>query len=250
MLWIGESIGPVERACMSSVVRQGHRVSLYCYQRPDGVPAGVELCDAGAILPRHVLIRQAGGNVALFADRFRLELQRRGLGIWVDCNVYLLAPLRPTGPIFVGEDGAGGLETCVLRLAQESPLLAGLLDLFREETVPQWLPLPARLQAHWRRLTAGRTGVARMPAASVGRTALTRLADAHALIGTALPASAFCPVPAQRADWIIDPSLSLDRMVAPDTIALHLWGDRIGSYKNKPAPLGSFLARLQAEAFA
>lgn len=248
MLWTGDALGAVESACLASAVRQGHKVSLYCFQPPRGVPSGVELCDAGTILPRHLLIRQAGGNVGLFADRFRLELQRRGLGIWLDCDVYLVAPIRAGGPFLAGEDGQGGLSPGLLRLAQDSPVLAELLDLFREESVPAWLPFPARLAARWRRLTTGRSGIARMPAGSVGATALTRIAEKHGLIGAALPPAAFCPVPPHRADWILDPALSLADMIAPETIAVHLWNDRIKAFKNVPAPLGSFLAKLQAEA--
>src|SRR5690349_7920416 len=33
-LWIGESLGAVERACLRSVLRQGHSLALYCYDRP------------------------------------------------------------------------------------------------------------------------------------------------------------------------------------------------------------------------
>ena len=36
-------LGPrkIERACLRSVLRQGHRLSLYCYEKPAGVPTGV-----------------------------------------------------------------------------------------------------------------------------------------------------------------------------------------------------------------
>src|SRR5689334_5913692 len=92
-LWIGESLGPVERACLCSVIRQGHRLVLYCYRRPAGVPEEVELKDAATILPESSVFYHRKGSVALFADWFRYELQRRGSGTWVDTDVYLLRPL-------------------------------------------------------------------------------------------------------------------------------------------------------------
>src|SRR5687768_2878830 len=81
-LWIGPSLGAVERACLKSVLRQGHRLALYCYREPIGVPDGVELRDAAEILPEHRIIRHKTGSVALFANWFRYELQRRSLGTW------------------------------------------------------------------------------------------------------------------------------------------------------------------------
>src|SRR3712207_7292675 len=45
------------RACLRSALRQGHPLTLYCYDAPDGVPEGVELADAGSIVPRSRVIR-------------------------------------------------------------------------------------------------------------------------------------------------------------------------------------------------
>jgi len=118
-LWIGRSLGPIERACMRSVLRQGHRLSLYCYDRPDGVPHGVELRDAAAILPKTSIIRHHSGSVALFANRFRYELQRRGLGTWLDADAYLVRPLDGSSDYLIGEFEPGRFNNGVLRLPQD-----------------------------------------------------------------------------------------------------------------------------------
>jgi hypothetical protein len=94
-LWIGPALGPVERACLTTIVSQGHQLTLYCYEEPAGVPAGVVVADAAEILPE-------GDIRAHFSDHFRYELQRRNAGIWVDADVYLLAPLPSDPPYLFG----------------------------------------------------------------------------------------------------------------------------------------------------
>ena len=102
-LWIGERLGAVERACLRSVVRQGHRVSLYCYGPPEGVPDGLETRDARDIIPEAAIFRNHAGSVGHFSDWFRYELQKRSLGTWVDTDVYLLRPLDGEKPDLFGE---------------------------------------------------------------------------------------------------------------------------------------------------
>ena len=92
-MWIGGNLGPVSAACLASFVRQGHRVVLYCYDTPSDMPFGVELADAGAIIPSSRIFKhKQTGSYALFANLFRYELQRRDLGIWVDCDFYCVRP--------------------------------------------------------------------------------------------------------------------------------------------------------------
>ncbi|HEY0148992.1 MAG TPA: hypothetical protein VGB70_08295 [Allosphingosinicella sp.] len=249
-LWIGPSLGPVERACLQSVLRQGHTVALYCYHVPEGVPGGVELREAAGILPEADIVRHRSGSVSLFSNRFRYELQRRGLGTWVDTDIYLLKPLDGECPYLMGEEAPGVINTGVLRLPPDSPLLAPLLEIFKEKTVPRWLPLRARAAAWWRLRTRGRSGVADMPWGSAGPRALTALAQHFGLAHLAEPAEVLNPAPWQDAGWVRDPARRLEDMVTERTVAVHLWNERIKRFKNAPAPAGTFLARLQAEGAA
>jgi hypothetical protein len=246
-LWIGPRLGPVERACLKSVLNQGHPLALYCYDKPAGVPDGVELRDASAILPKDRIIRHETGSFALFSNWFRYELQRRGAGTWVDCDVYLLAPLDGASPCLFGEEEAGRINTGVLRLPPDSPLLPPLIALFEERSVPPWLPLRSRLAARLRLWRHGRSGLASMPWGSAGPKALTYLVRRHGMGRHALPSDTFCPAPWQDALWIVDPARTLGDFVTQRTVAVHLWNERIKQVKDVPAPPGSFLARLQAE---
>jgi len=246
-LWIGPGFGRVERACLRSVLRQGHEVSLFCYRRPDGVPDGVELRDAAEILPEAAILTYPSGSVSIFANWFRYELQRREAGIWLDSDVYLLAPLPAGRPHLFGWQQPDLIANAVLWLPPASPLLQPLLALFEEREIPAWLRPDERLAAWLRRRFTGRTGIGRMPWGSTGPNALTALARRFEVADEARGAEIFYPVPYRDARWLLDPGRPLEAMVAPSSVAIHLWNQLIEDFKEAPAPEGSFLHRLHQE---
>jgi hypothetical protein len=247
MLWIGDSLGRVERACMRSVLRQGHALSLFCYVPPGGVPDGVELRQAAEILPETGILRHRSGSVALFANWFRYELQRRGEGVWLDVDTYMVRPLALDRPYLFGWEDRWIIANGVLLTPPDSPLLAPLLRIFEQREVPPWLRPHDRAAARWRLWRTGRTGIERMPWGSAGPRALTYLARAHGLDRWAVPPEYFYPIHWRKSDWIRDPALKLEQFVGPETIAVHLWNHRIRDFKEAPAAEGSFLARLHLE---
>jgi hypothetical protein len=232
---------------MLSILRQGHRLILWCYQQPAGVPEGIELADAAEILPETSIVRHRGGSPALFANRFRYELQRRGKGIWVDTDLYLLSPLPGWVPL-MGLEDQDTINNAVLHLAPDSPLLPPLLSLFEERQVPPWLPLRSRILAHGRRLGTGRVGLARMPWGVAGPHALSALAKRLGVFDQALPPEILYPVHWTAAAWIFDPAHRLEDQITAKTVAVHLWNECIRDAKNCTPRPGSFLARLHAEA--
>jgi hypothetical protein len=245
-LWIGPALGPVERACMLSVLRQGHRLVLWCYQQPEGVPPGVALADAAELLPETSIIRHRGGSPALFSNRFRYELQRRGKGIWVDTDLYLLRRLPDQVPL-MGLEDLDTINTAVLHLPADSRLLPPLLSLFEERQVPPWLPLRSRILAHGRRLGTGRVALGRMPWGVAGPHAMSALARRFGIFDQALAPEVFYPVHWTEAAWIFDPAQRLEGKVTAKTVAIHLWNQCIKDAKSRPPRPGSFLARLHAE---
>ncbi len=246
-LWIGSSLGTIERACLRSIMRHGHPLALYCYDEPSGVPEGVEVRDASEVLPASRIVRHAGGSTALFSNHFRYELQRRGLGTWLDADVYLLAPLLFDRPYLFGWQDQDTINSAILRLPRDSSLLPPLLRIFDEDSVPHWLGRRARLAARLRLWTTGRTGIERMPWGTAGPNALTALARQQGLDRWALPAETFYPLHYRQASLLLEPSPLVESLLTPRTVALHLWNERIKTLKDTPAPRGSFLARLQAE---
>jgi hypothetical protein len=229
------------------VLRQGHRVTLYCYGSVAGVPEGVVVEGAGEIIPEAEIFHQDAGSVGHFSDWFRYELQSRGLGTWIDTDVYLLRPLNEESPYLFGEQAPGVVNNAMLRLPQDSPLIPELLHPFRERVTPAWLPLRIRMSAKLRELVRGKADLARLPWGSTGPQALTAVARKYSLLTEALPPDVFYPVAWQRADWILDSRIDLEDVVTERTVAVHLWNECIRTFKDKAAPEGSFLHRLQRE---
>ena len=246
-LWIGDSLGPVERACLRSILRQGHALTLYCYQEPIGIPAGVDLADASAIIPESAILRDSTGSVALFSDWFRYELLHRRLGTWVDADVYLVGALDAESPYLFGIESPGILNNAVLRAPSDSSLISGLLEPFVKPTTPKWMPLGKYSRMRARELLTGHVALADVPWGTTGPRALTGLARRHGLMHLAQPQDLFYPVPWSRASWILDPDAALEEVISERTVAVHLWNHCIRGIKNRTAPKGSFLARLQSE---
>lgn len=131
-LWMGPALSRLERACFRSVLRAGHPLILYCCDPPAGVPEGVKVRDAAAVLPREKIIRHSSGSVSLFSNWFRYELQRRSAGIWLDSDVYLLRPIEDDRRFLFGYEDDATINTAVLRLPADSPLVSRLVKIFEE----------------------------------------------------------------------------------------------------------------------
>lgn len=256
-LWIGEALGPVERACLRSVLRQGHTLALYCYGKLDGIPDGVEIRDASEILPESAIVRHRSGSVALFSDWFRFALQRRALGTWLDTDNYLVAPLDMERPYLFGKqivDPPGVrrrqremIAAGVLRLPPDSPMLPPLLGLFEGRTTPDWLPWPWKVRRKVASWIGRTTNVSRLPWGIAGPFAVAALAERYGLSGYAAATEVFNPVPWYKARWILDPKIALEDVVTERTVGVHLSNECIKAFKNEPAPPGSFLERLHRE---
>ena len=77
--------------------------------------------------------------------------------------------------------------------------------------------------------------------------ALTELARRFDQAAQALPPDIFYPVRWQDAAWIVEPTRRLEDMITERSVAVHLWNECIRAFKDRPAPKGSFLHRLQME---
>lgn len=246
-LWIGGALGRVERACLMSMLRQGHQVTLYCYGEVANVPAGVVVADAAEIIAADRVVRYPDGSAALFANWFRYELMRLGRGIWLDTDIYLLKPLDSMPPYLFAYEAPGMINNAVLRLPSEAAILTRLLEPFEQQAIPSWLSWRERCKAWLRLRRDGHTGVAMMPHGATGPRALTALLRDYQLSDWALPIETFYPIHYSHAEWIVDPSTTLEQMVGPDTVAVHLWNKRIELFKELEAAPGSFLERLHRE---
>jgi hypothetical protein len=137
--WTGSPLSFFEQLCLKSFAALGHRTILYSYQSDLNLPDGVELRDAGTIMPNpEALLSKVG--FAAFADIFRLNMIHQTGAVWVDCDVVAVKPM-PDLPYVVARAGRW-VGNAVLRLPPESKALKLLLDMFNcdELVLPEDFP--------------------------------------------------------------------------------------------------------------
>lgn len=248
MLWVEGRLGLIERACMRSVLAQGHRLVLWHYAPLEGVPEGVELRLGDAVVPRARLFRHVPtGSWSLFSNLFRYRLLQLGAGLWFDSDTYLLKPVPGGDDHLYGFGHDGVVAMGVFGLPPDSPVLSQLVAYFDARLIPPWLPLRWRLRYALQRALRGTYRIETMPWGHLGPNALTALLRKHGLFNRARPQTVFSPWNWEEADWVMRGGERLEDRIAPETLAVHLFNQMIRDRKNDPAPPDSFLARLHRE---
>lgn len=226
-LWIGGSLSPLERACIESFLRHGHRFDLYSYNPIEGAPDGCRIVSAASIVPRErIFLHAAGegqGSIAGFSDLFRYELLLRQGGWWVDLDVFCLSGALPEQEIVIARQGPTVVNGAVLRFPPGHPLMAAARAACEAKAS----------DCMWGEL---------------GPDLLTRLVGELGLQSTVLPPAAFYPVDWRHYWAVLDPRRATDvwqRMQG--AVCLHLWNEmlrRIQLDKAVLPPQGSVLRAL------
>lgn len=245
-LWIGGGLGSIERLSLRSFVAHGHPVVLYSYGEVSGVPAGVEQRDAAEVLPRAMAetLRYRNGSYALFSNMFRMELQKRELGMWVDADVVAMRPMDLDGPFVVGRESDRFLNGAILKLSPDSPVLRDWLTTAASGKVPPWLPFHRAPKAWLRQTLGGTIHPSELPFGTFGPKSITALAARHGLTGAAQPEPVFYPLHPREAVRLYDPTLALGSIVTEATRTIHLWNEKLGALKKTAPPEGSILSDL------
>jgi hypothetical protein len=242
-LWVGCALGPLERLCLTSWVRQGHEVVLHAYD-DFPVPPGVRVVDAGLLCPRERIFRhRRTGSLAVFADLFRCLILARHDAIWLDADIVLVAPL-PAARAFLAAERApalGQLNNAVMRLPRDHRLLRELLAL--GESPVRALPWsrPSKLfgviadAVRWRTF-----GPSVLPWGALGYVAIQRHVARHGFDGVILgPETCLTPDRHPLFTPVPDP----DALLAPPALYLHLYRSHQTADLARPVP-GSVYARL------
>ena len=224
--------GPVsylERISAASMRAQGNPVALYSYT-PETIEAaglGVEVRDARSVLPLDDEVQRiARAKPAVVADIFRLELMRRGLGVWLDLDIVQVAPLpKPEGPIFAIEGPSEKVNNAALFLPQESALLGDLLQFVGARPVmAPWWTGKRRLKHAAAKMIGRPIPPENCQWGVFGPKALTWYVDQLGLRGEALTPDTFYPVGwDDRADLI--ENVDISGRITPKTIGVHLWAN-------------------------
>ena len=246
MLWIEGRLGLIERLSLASFKAAGHQVALYAYGEITDLPAGIDLRDARTILPEDAArtLRYANGSVALFSNLFRYELLRRGLGLWSDTDVVCLRPVAIDKPFVAGWESADYLNGAVLYAEPKSLFVHDAVAAFHSGEVPGWLPFHRAPVAKLRALVGQRVSAQHLPHGTFGPKGVTALARRHGLLPLAEPREVFYPLLPRRAREIFEPNAGLEARIKPETLAVHLWNEKLRDLKAVVPPRGSLLRDL------
>ncbi|WP_141728530.1 galactosyltransferase Lgt5 [Devosia insulae] len=247
--WTGPSLGQIHAACLASFLTVGHRVVLHAYDVPSDIPAGVQLSDANALLPRIALAEyDRPGRYALMSDLIRFRILAAGLGLYVDCDCYCVRPIEDAD-VIVGWEADGIANGAVLKLPQNSPVLADLLAIGRG-FVPPWFSTRRRLLNSLRGLLGFPKPLHAMPWGTVGPAAVSYYIKHHGLDGLVRPRDEFYPLAYDEVERLYDPALSIDDLITPLTKVIHLYNEMLGKMRvdvpHPASPLGRMIAAVGA----
>lgn len=188
-------------ALLASQVRHGGAPRLFTYGHVPDVPKGVELVSGEEILPSSTLARlrslrhdDPARPLIQLSDIFRVCLQARREGLWMDADVCLLRPPRVdlSEPYFAWE-AFGSIGNSVLYLPPDHRIVSAFERLLQSDSlIPQWLSFRQRvLRPWWWRVNRIPYADGDIGMSMFGPVSLTRLALRYGCLHKAKPRKTF-----------------------------------------------------------
>ncbi len=230
---------------MASFVAHGHVVQLHAYRPPEGVPAGVRLLDANAILSeRDVFTHAKTGSLAMFADWFRYRVLFAQGGIWSDTDVVCLQPLRyAQREVYAWEDERR-INNAILGLPAGHALAEWMANCCEQPNKVLPYDDSRTRRRKWRRRWLQGNRRANVKWGEYGPTGFTNAAAYLGFSDLALPTAHFYPVHYQAWRAVFDGTLQADSLQLRECRALHLWNEMMrrspGFDKNATFPHSLF----------
>lgn len=247
-LWIGDRLSRIEALSIRSYLANGHAFHLYLYGDVSGVPEGVRVEDANAIIPEKEIFR-VDGSLAIFADWFRQELLHARGGYWTDLDLVCLKPLAFDEPIVLGKEDGHRVSNALMRFPQGHAVTRMLADVSRApNTVLPFDPPDVRRRKFIRRYLLGdrRTHVKWGEAS--GPSGFTRVLRHHDLMALAKPYYCFHPLHYSAWRSAFDDTFRHGTGFFSSSYCVHLWNEKIrrtnGVDKDGPFRPGSLVRHL------
>jgi hypothetical protein len=243
-LWIGEQLGYIEKLTMVSALSVGHPFTLYSYtaEKLRGVPSGVEVRDANEVVPYPVLAYYFdGGWAALGTDFFRYAMQAKGLGYWVDLDLYFIRPIDFQDEYVFGWEHETSINGAVLRLPANSDMVRDLCDIRHVNWRPPFYGPRKTAIFYWRRLTEGDIRPENYGWGTFGPKFLTYLAKKYGIARRAKERSVFYPIRHRHAKLICASPEFVEAELTKETRTVHLWFSVLNREARASPPRGSYL---------
>lgn len=235
-VWVGGPLSELEWACIASFVAKGAAVELFTDDISRPVPRGVRT-RALQEIPGVDVVRygpRAGngaGSYAMTANTARLSALYHYGGWWIDTDVLCLRAFDAidSGYRFgleVGTIDTGKFNVAVLRMPARTAVGRTLLRRARYPLLGSpWESLRQRVRSLiYLRDTLWNPG--NVPWGwSAGPPAFTAAIRHFGLQSSALPISAFYPVPYEEWDRIPKMDSSDIKLLAEDSYCIHLWSE-------------------------
>lgn len=229
-LWIGDQLGSISSACLSSFVKQGHPVHLHTYNDIKDIPKGVTMCDANLIISKEKIIKhKATGSYALFSDIFRYELLSKVDGIYVDCDVYCLKPLAiPEHGYLYGFEDDHKINGAILAMPKNSLLLNQLLNIaYDEQFIPPWYSASKQNRLRWKKRFGFSRHISDMPWGAIGPDAITYYVKNLNMQHLAQPIDIFYPVHYTCINHLLEPTLDIHDVTSKRSLCVHLYNEML-----------------------
>lgn len=249
-LWIGDSLGDIERASAMSFLKHGDRFILYVYSPVSNIPDGIEVRSASEIMPTHKIFRyKKTGSPALHADIFRIFLMQRTDYMWVDLDVVSLKSFDGLGGWIFGKETDCFVNNAVLKIPRE----ATALDIISKYSIdfsgiPPFLTGSRKIRYQIKDFFKGGLSIEDWPWGALGPQLLTYALKQTGEIQHALPVSAFYAIGMHQIALFADPNGIDPSLIPQDAYALHLWGKELRiflqTHHEGKAPKGSFIHQL------
>lgn len=229
-LWVGEKLGVLAACCLKSFMQRGHDVFLHTYNEILDIPDGVKVLDANIIIKKEKIIKhKKTGSYALFSDIFRYELLKylKGEGIYVDCDVYCVRPLKQEDYVVAFEDD-NKINGAILALPVGSQVLASLLKAaYDPYFIPPWYSKSKQFRLKLKKILGLSRHVSEMPWGVIGPEAITYFFKQLNLIDYVKPMDVFYPVHYQCVSKLFDPDLRIEDIISHRTQCIHLYNEML-----------------------
>ncbi|WP_425091797.1 hypothetical protein [Tropicimonas sp. S265A] len=257
-LWIGPQIPRLTRLALKSWLRHGEGVDLYVADPgapPSGIPDGVAIKSAGKVLPlslmddlaplvlTHLSPRQERLS---YSDIFRIMLQQRGLGFWMDTDVVLFRDFSPApDTAYFAFDKPNTIGVSALYFPPDDPCVTDFLKIFDTPDLwPHWLGFKrARLKPLVYKLRGKPFRATDLGITVYGNEAITRILKKQNRYGEARPMEEFYYLPGSSFHFF-EPEYAQELVGNPKIIGLHVHQKALSE---EPPKKGSVFDLLLAE---